>query len=98
MIQPPSTRIEYHIKDAGIFWSSHDDSVNVYDSSTEDMICISGVGVDEIWRMCRNLMCAAPSHNIFSALEDNKGSTLDYAKEMLNALTNYIKEKDEATV
>lgn len=96
MIQPPSTRIEYHIKDAGIFWSSHDDSINVYDSSTEDMICVNGVSASEIWRMCRNVMCCAPSHNIFSELDDKYA--LDYAKEMLNALTNYIKEKDEAPV
>ena len=43
MIQPPDTLITYRIKDASVFWHICDDSINVYDTSCEDGICIHGV-------------------------------------------------------
>lgn len=91
MINPPTTRIEYHMNDAGCFWSDRDDSITVYNTGTDDSISISGVDADSIFRMCRNLMCAHDT--VLDELADNKYA-LDYAKEMRNALTQFIESKD----
>ena len=97
MIQPPSTHINYHISGAGIFWSDSDDSITVYDASSDDHISVSGIDADSIFCMCRNLMCARDK--IFDNLKRND-SAMRYAAEMRNALTEFIEsqESNEATV
>ena len=88
MINPPSTRIEYHISGANCFWSSCDDSINVYDPSTEDMICITGIEADSAFLMCRNLMCCKA--NIFGEIGTGQ-HTLRHAEEMRDQLDTFIK-------
>ena len=97
MIQPPDTLITYRIKDASVFWHICDDSINVYDTSSEDGICILGVDADAVFQMMRNVMCCAKP--CFEELS-NKPYQLEQAKDMRNALTAYIesqepKEKDD---
>ena len=87
MIQPPSTHLEYHLKDASCFWSIHDDSINVYDPCTDDTISIHGVDADSAFRMCRNMMC-----NMQPMFKELKGDEhqVSYAKEMITALSNFV--------
>ena len=88
MIQPPSTRIEYHISDANCFWSSCDDSINVYDPDNEDMIVITGIDADSAFLMCRNLMCCKA--NIFGEIGTGQHA-VRYAEEMREQLDTFIK-------
>ena len=91
MIQPPDTLITYHIKDASVFWHICDDSINVYDTSSDDGICIHGVDADAVFQMARNVLCSAVP--CFKELS-NKDYQLDQAKEMRNALTAYIESQE----
>ena len=91
MIQPPDTLITYRIKDASIFWHISDDSINVYDTSCEDGICIHGVDANAIFQMMRNAMCS--QQPCFKELS-NRPHQLDQAKEMRNALTAYIESQE----
>jgi hypothetical protein len=94
MIQQPDTLITYRIKDASIFWHICDDSINVYDTSCEDGICIHGIDANAIFQMMRNAMCA--SQPCFKELR-NADYQVDQAKEMITALTNYVNAREKAT-
>ena len=91
MIQPPDTLITYHIKDASVFWHICDDSINVYDTSCEDGICIHGVDANAVFQMMRNAMCS--QQPCFKELS-NRPHQLEQAKEMRNALTAYIESQE----
>ena len=93
MIQQPDTLITYRIKDASIFWHICDDSINVYDTSCEDGICIHGIDANAIFQMMRNAMCA--SQPCFKELR-NADYQVDQAKEMITALTNYVNAREKA--
>ena len=93
MIQQPDTLITYRIKDASIFWHICDDSINVYDTSCEDGICIPGIDANAIFQMMRNAMCA--SQPCFKELR-NADYQVDQAKEMITALTNYVNAREKA--
>ena len=93
MIQQPDTLITYRIKDASIFWHICDDSINVYDTSCDDGICIHGIDADAIFQMMRNAMCA--SQPCFKELR-NADYQVDQAKEMITALTNYVNAREKA--
>jgi hypothetical protein len=94
MIQQPDTLITYRIKDASIFWHICDDSINVYDTSCEDGICIHGIDANAIFQMMRNAMCA--NQPCFKELR-NADYQVDQAKEMITALTNYVNAREKAT-
>ena len=91
MIQPPDTLITYRIKDASVFWHICDDSINVYDTSCEDGICIHGVDANAVFQMARNVMCCAKP--CFEELS-HRPHQLEQAKEMRNALTAYIESRE----
>lgn len=91
MIQPPDTLITYRIKDASIFWCLTDNSINVYDTSCEDGICIHGIDANAIFQMMRNAMCNCPSP-VFKELR-NADYQVEQAKEMINALQLYLDER-----
>ena len=93
MIQQPDTLITYRIKDASVFWHICDDSINVYDTSCDDGICIHGIDADAIFQMMRNAMCA--SQPCFKELR-NADYQVDQAKEMITALTNYVNAREKA--
>ena len=91
MIQPPDTLITYRIKDASVFWHLCDDPINIYDTSSDDGICINGVNADAVFQMMRNVMCS--QQPCFKELS-NRDYQLDQAKEMRNALTAYIESQE----
>ena len=93
MIHPPSTHYSYHINDASCFWSIRDDSINVYDPCTEDMVTITGVDADDAFRMCRNLMCNMQP--VFNELKTDE-HTVKNAIEMRTALDNYIQANEKS--
>lgn len=93
MIQQPDTLITYRIKDASVFWHISDDSINVYDTSCDDGICIHGIDADAIFQMMRNAMCS--SQPCFKELR-NADYQVEQAKEMINALTNYVNAREKA--
>ena len=93
MIQQPDTLITYRIKDASILWHICDDSINIYDTSCEDGICIHGIDADAIFQMCRNAMCS--NQPCFKELR-NTEYQLEQAKEMITALTNYVNAREKA--
>ena len=90
MIQPPATLITYHVNNGSIFCHICDDSINVYDTSCEDGICIHGIDANAIFQMCRNAMCS-PSP-VFKELR-NADYQVEQAKEMINALQLYLDER-----
>ena len=91
MIQPPDTLITYRIKDASVFWHLCDDSINIYDTSSDDGICINGVNADAVFQMMRNVMCS--QQPCFKELS-NRDYQLDQAKALRNALTAYLESQE----
>ena len=93
MIPQPSVMYTYYMKDASVFWAECDDSINLHDYE-DNTICINGVDADAMFRACRNAMCS--KRNVFNELKV-RGSALSSAKEMIEALQEYVDNNDTTT-
>ena len=90
-IHAPSVSYSYHVNDGQVFWSIHDDSINVHDYE-DNMISITGVKAKPAFQMARNMMCA--KQNVFDELDNPKPYEIEMAKEMKTALEYWIAQHE----
>jgi len=93
MLSQPSVMYTYYMKDASVFWAECDDSINLHDHE-DNQICINGVNADAMFMACRNALCSKRS--VFGELK-TKDHTIKSAKEMIEALQNYVDKNDTTT-
>jgi hypothetical protein len=93
MLSQPSVMYTYYMKDASVFWAECDDSINLHDYE-DNTICINGVNADAMFMACRNALCSKRS--VFGELK-TKDHTIKSAKEMIEALQNYVDKNDTTT-
>lgn len=93
MLQPPSVMYTYYMKDTSVYWAQCDDSINLHDCE-DNTICINGVDANSMFIACRNALCS--KRNVFEELSD-KPHIIASAKEMIEALQEYVDKNDTTT-
>lgn len=95
MIQPPKIRYTFDIKDAQLFYSEYDNSINIETQESiefEDGICITGIEPETVFTMCRSVLASSePIQYKFNA----KDWHVRYAKEMITALLEFVDSKEK---
>ena len=82
----PTVRYDFYISGCHAYYHLGDDSVN-FDTCDEGTISINGVNADNMFSLCKNALCA--NQPLFAELSVSK-KNLEYAKEMVTALNNFI--------
>ena len=95
MIQPPKIRYTFDIKDATLFYSSWDNSINIESQESiefEDGLCITGIEPETVFMMCRNVLINnKPIQYEFKA----KDHHVESAKDMITALQKFVDSKEK---
>ena len=95
MISQPKIRYTFGIKDATLFYSSYDNSINIETQESiefEDGICITGIEPETVFMMCRNVLAnCEPIQYKFNAKDWHVKS----AKEMITALQEFVDSKEK---
>ena len=96
MIQPPKIRYTFDIKDATLFYSAWDNSINIESQESiefEDGLCITGIEPETVFMMCRNVLANGnkPIQYEFKANDHHVTS----AKEMITALQKFVDSKEK---
>ena len=95
MISQPKIRYTFDIKDAQVFYSEYDNSINIETQESiefEDGICITGIAPETVFQLCRNVLaCCEPIQYKFNT----KDWHVRYAKEMITALQEFVDSKEK---
>ena len=96
MIQPPKIRYTFDIKDATLFYSAWDNSINIETQESiefEDGLCITGIEPETVFMMCRNVLANTnkPIQYEFNA----KDHHVNAAKDMIIALQEFVDSKEK---
>ncbi len=90
----PNVRYSFHIKDATVFYSDYDNSINIETEDScefDDGLCVTGITPDTMFTMCRNLLgCNAPIQNKIQVRDWHVKS----AKEMITALQTFVDNQE----
>jgi len=96
MIQPPKVRYTFDIKDATLFYSAWDNSINIETQESiefEDGLCITGIEPETVFMMCRNVLANKnkPIQYEFKANDHH----VESAKDMITALQEFVNSKEK---
>ena len=90
----PNVRYSFHIKDATVFYSDYDNSINIETEDScefDDGLCVTGISPETMFTMCRNLLaCNEPIQNKMKVREWDVRS----AKEMITALQTFVDNQE----
>ena len=91
----PKVRYSFHIKDATVFYSDYDNSINIETEDScefDDGLCVTGISPEAVFTMCRNVLaCNRPVQEKIQVREWHVTS----AKEMITKLQAFV-DKQEA--
>jgi len=95
MIRHPRIRYTFDIKNATLFYSEYDNSINVETQESielEDGVSICGIEPETVFMLCRNVLaCCEPIQYKFKAKDWHVKS----AKEMITALQEFVDSKEK---